>query len=178
VKPRSRVPRAIDGRPAHNAVDRTRTNSERRPPAKWMLAPHVGRFPFAVVVIFVDLREHTPPPSGSAARARRRQYPLITVDWGSLPFAAAGRAPVPIQVSPRIWCPSPRGPLEIARAIEAHDDNHIWDLHLWRVGRRHLAAIVSVVTPIPRDPAHYRAMLASFPRLTSSPSTATAMASL
>ena len=41
---------------------------------------------------------------------------------------------------------------EIQAAVEADRDNRISDLHLWRVGRRHLAAIVSVVTREPRDP--------------------------
>jgi cation diffusion facilitator family transporter len=54
---------------------------------------------------------------------------------------------------------------DIARAIEAHDDNRVSDLHLWRIGPRQLAAIVSVVTRAPRDPAHYRALLAAFPDL-------------
>ena len=54
---------------------------------------------------------------------------------------------------------------EIASAIEAHDDNRVSDLHLWRIGPRQLAAIVNVVTHVPRDPGHYRAMLARFPDL-------------
>ena len=54
---------------------------------------------------------------------------------------------------------------EIAAAIEAHDGNRVSDLHLWRIGPRHLAAIVSVVTIVPRAPGHYRAILAPFPDL-------------
>jgi cation diffusion facilitator family transporter len=51
---------------------------------------------------------------------------------------------------------------EIQAAIEADLDNRIADLHLWRVGRRHLAAIVSLVTHEPRDPGHYKDLLRRF----------------
>jgi cation diffusion facilitator family transporter len=54
---------------------------------------------------------------------------------------------------------------KIAAAIEAHDDNRVSDLHIWRIGPRQLAAIISVVTHAPRDPGHYRAILAAFPDL-------------
>jgi cation diffusion facilitator family transporter len=53
----------------------------------------------------------------------------------------------------------------ITRAVEADADNRVADLHVWRVGPRELAAIVSVVTHTPRDPAHYRALLGAFPDL-------------
>src|SRR5262249_32141955 len=39
---------------------------------------------------------------------------------------------------------------EIQEAIEIDGDNRVADLHLWRVGPRHIAAIVSVVTHEPR----------------------------
>jgi cation diffusion facilitator family transporter len=52
----------------------------------------------------------------------------------------------------------------IAAAVEAGGDR-VADLHVWRVGPRHLAAIVSVVTEAPRPPAAYRERLASFPDL-------------
>jgi cation diffusion facilitator family transporter len=50
-------------------------------------------------------------------------------------------------------------------AIERHGDDRVADLHVWRVGPRHLAAIVSVVTQSPREPSHYRALLGTFPDL-------------
>lgn len=53
----------------------------------------------------------------------------------------------------------------IVAAIEGERDDRVADLHVWRVGPRHLAAIVSVVTHAPRDPAHYRALLGAFPDL-------------
>ena len=51
---------------------------------------------------------------------------------------------------------------EIQAAVEADQDNRVSDLHLWRVGRHHLAAIVSVVTDQPRDPDYYKALLHRF----------------
>jgi cation diffusion facilitator family transporter len=48
----------------------------------------------------------------------------------------------------------------IHTAIETHDDARVADLHVWRVGPEHLAAIVSVVTPTPRSPEHYKRLLA------------------
>jgi cation diffusion facilitator family transporter len=50
----------------------------------------------------------------------------------------------------------------IAEAIESDADNRVTDLHVWRVGPRHLAAIVSLVTHEPRDPDHYKTLLAPF----------------
>jgi cation diffusion facilitator family transporter len=49
----------------------------------------------------------------------------------------------------------------IAAALEAGDDR-VADLHVWRVGPRHLAAIISVVTDVPQDPGSYRARLGGF----------------
>jgi cation diffusion facilitator family transporter len=53
----------------------------------------------------------------------------------------------------------------LVAAIERHGDDRVADLHVWRVGPRHLAAIVSVVTQSPREPSHYRALLGTFPDL-------------
>ena len=47
----------------------------------------------------------------------------------------------------------------IQSLVEADGDNRVADLHLWRVGPNHLAAIVSIVTHHPRDPDHYKALL-------------------
>jgi cation diffusion facilitator family transporter len=55
---------------------------------------------------------------------------------------------------------------QITSAIEADGDNRVVDLHVWRVGPEHLAAIVSVVTARPRSPSHYKALLAGHPDLT------------
>jgi cation diffusion facilitator family transporter len=53
----------------------------------------------------------------------------------------------------------------VRKRIEADADNRVTDLHLWRVGPRHLAAIISVVTRSPREPAHYKQLLANDPDL-------------
>ncbi len=47
----------------------------------------------------------------------------------------------------------------VRAAIEADADNRVADLHLWRVGPRHLAAIISVVSHYPQPPEHYKALL-------------------
>ena len=49
---------------------------------------------------------------------------------------------------------------EVRAAIDGDGDNRVADLHLWQVGPGHWAAIVAVVTGTPRDPAHYKALLA------------------
>jgi Co/Zn/Cd efflux system component len=50
-------------------------------------------------------------------------------------------------------------------AIEADADNRVADLHVWRVGPHHLAAIISVVTHYPQPPEHYKALLQEVPDL-------------
>jgi len=52
--------------------------------------------------------------------------------------------------------------LAIRAAIEAQAGDRVTDLHVWRVGPAHLAAIVSVASPDPREPSHYKARLARF----------------
>jgi cation diffusion facilitator family transporter len=53
----------------------------------------------------------------------------------------------------------------VRRAIEADADNRIADLHVWRVGPGHLAAMLTVVTNEPRPPGHYKSLLAAIPGL-------------
>jgi cation diffusion facilitator family transporter len=50
----------------------------------------------------------------------------------------------------------------IAAVVEADGAGRVSDLHVWRVGPRHLAAIVAVVTDAPRAPDHYRRRLEAF----------------
>ncbi len=57
--------------------------------------------------------------------------------------------------------PDPRIAERVRAVIESEGDR-VTDLHLWRLGPGHLGAIVSVVTPQPREPAHYRKRLARF----------------
>ncbi len=51
---------------------------------------------------------------------------------------------------------------EVRRIIEADEEHHVADLHIWRVGPRHLAAIVSVIAAEPRSSDYYKARLARF----------------
>jgi cation diffusion facilitator family transporter len=57
---------------------------------------------------------------------------------------------------------SERRQQQVRAAIELDADNRVCDLHLWRFGPRHLAAIVSLVTKTPRDPSHYKRLLSGF----------------
>lgn len=47
--------------------------------------------------------------------------------------------------------------------IESDKDNHIADLHIWRVGPRSRACIVSLVTNTPRPVEYYRQLLSAVP---------------
>jgi cation diffusion facilitator family transporter len=61
-------------------------------------------------------------------------------------------------------CPDPGLARMIASRIEQKGDR-ISDLHLWRVGPGHLAAIVSVVSDDPRSPRQYKRRLSGLPGL-------------
>lgn len=54
---------------------------------------------------------------------------------------------------------------DIKQAIESDSDNRIADLHLWCVGPNQFAAIISLVTHHPRDPAYYKSLLEEFSML-------------
>ena len=54
---------------------------------------------------------------------------------------------------------------EIARRLEAGQHDRLSDLHLWRIGPGHNAAIVSLVSDRPAPPASYKAQLAGIPGL-------------
>lgn len=47
----------------------------------------------------------------------------------------------------------------IKALIESDADNRVADLHVWRVGPSHYAAIISVVSHHPKSPDYYRALL-------------------
>lgn len=47
----------------------------------------------------------------------------------------------------------------IQGAIEKDSDNKVADLHVWKVGTKHYATIISIVTHQAKDPAHYKALL-------------------
>jgi cation diffusion facilitator family transporter len=51
---------------------------------------------------------------------------------------------------------------EIQDTLEADAGTRVADLHVWRVGPRHLAAVVSLVCSEPRAPDYYRELLKGF----------------
>jgi cation diffusion facilitator family transporter len=54
---------------------------------------------------------------------------------------------------------------EIARRLETGPHDRVSDLHLWRIGPGHNAAIVSIISDHPEPPASYKARLAGIPGL-------------
>src|ERR1041385_7266143 len=60
--------------------------------------------------------------------------------------------------------PDPALANDIATRLEQSGDR-ISDLHLWRVGPGHLAAVISLVTDDPRPPSHYKKRLGGIPDL-------------
>lgn len=52
--------------------------------------------------------------------------------------------------------------VQVRTALESEAGDRVADLHLWRVGPRHLGAIVSIVTRNPRDPSYYKEQLRRF----------------
>lgn len=47
----------------------------------------------------------------------------------------------------------------VRRAIETEHTTRIADLHIWRIAPGQLAAVLTVTTPSPQPPAHYKALL-------------------
>jgi cation diffusion facilitator family transporter len=54
---------------------------------------------------------------------------------------------------------------DVRRLIESDADNQISDLHVWRVGPGHFAAIVSVLTSRPQPPVYYKGLLKTLKQL-------------
>ena len=61
--------------------------------------------------------------------------------------------------------PDDRLAAEIAQRLESGCSDRICDLHLWRLGPGHNAAVVSLVSDRPQPPLAYKAMLAEVPGL-------------
>ncbi len=61
--------------------------------------------------------------------------------------------------------PTPGLAAKIRGAIETDRDNRVADLHVWRLGPGHLAAMVTVVSHHPQPPAHYKALLGGIAEL-------------
>ena len=53
----------------------------------------------------------------------------------------------------------------VQTAIESDADNRVSDLHIWKIGPSHSAAIISVVTHNPRPPEHYKRLLRNMQEL-------------
>ena len=54
---------------------------------------------------------------------------------------------------------------EIRTVVESDSDNRVSDIHVWRVGSHHLAAIICIVTHFPKSPDHYKALLSDYTEL-------------
>jgi cation diffusion facilitator family transporter len=53
----------------------------------------------------------------------------------------------------------------IVRAIESDRDNRISDLHVWKVGPEHYAAMISIVTHHPKSAEYYKKLIADVTNL-------------
>jgi len=53
----------------------------------------------------------------------------------------------------------------IRETIEKDSDNRISDIHVWKVGSNHYAAIISLVTHYPKATEHYKRLLSKFHKL-------------
>lgn len=78
---------------------------------------------------------------------------LVIVRWSYALLRSAGAVLLDVDPDPEISA-------RIRTAIEAESDNEVADLHVWRLGPGHFAAIISVVTDMPQSPQHYKEMLA------------------
>jgi Co/Zn/Cd efflux system component len=54
---------------------------------------------------------------------------------------------------------------EIKRLVKSEGDNQIVDLHLWRVGPGHFAAVISLLSGNLHPPSHYKEHLSGFREL-------------
>jgi cation diffusion facilitator family transporter len=55
--------------------------------------------------------------------------------------------------------------IKIKKILEADSDNRVSDVHIWRVGPDHYAAVISIVTHYPKPPEHYKRLLKSFKKV-------------
>ncbi len=49
--------------------------------------------------------------------------------------------------------------VNIQKTLEADSEDRVSDLHIWRVGPKHLAAIISIVSHEPKEPTYYKKRL-------------------
>lgn len=59
----------------------------------------------------------------------------------------------------------PEYQLKIVKTLETEADNKVSDLHVWKVGANHYAAIIALVTHHPKPAEHYKNMLHNFHKL-------------
>ena len=50
----------------------------------------------------------------------------------------------------------------VYETIESDSDNRIVDFHIWKLGEKRLAAVISIVTHYPKPPEHYKDLLKNF----------------
>ncbi len=53
----------------------------------------------------------------------------------------------------------------IKQAIEKNSDNRVTDIHIWKIGANHYAAIISLVTQHPKSTQYYKGLLTGFHKL-------------
>ena len=78
---------------------------------------------------------------------------LVIANWSWNLIRASGAVLLDIRPDKQIVS-------EITHRLEAGCDDRVSDLHLWRIGRGHKAAVVSLVSDRPEPPAAYKARLA------------------
>jgi cation diffusion facilitator family transporter len=78
---------------------------------------------------------------------------LVIANWSWNLIRASGAVLLDIR-------PDQRSVSEITHRLEAGSDDRVSDLHLWRIGPGHNAAVVSLVSDHPEPPASYKARLA------------------
>lgn len=54
---------------------------------------------------------------------------------------------------------------EIKKVIESDSDNRVSDIHVWKVGPKDYAAMISIVTHFQKNPEHYKKLLHDFHEL-------------
>jgi cation diffusion facilitator family transporter len=77
---------------------------------------------------------------------------LVILRWSALLMRDTGAVLLDVE-------PDPHLSARIRERIEKDTADEITDLHVWRIGPGHFAAIISIVSADPRAPAHYKELL-------------------
>lgn len=75
----------------------------------------------------------------------------VILSWSWTLIRSAGTVPLDV-------CPDPTLASKISRRLEQGSDR-VSDLHLWRLGPAHLAAVISAITHNPRPTEQYKERL-------------------